>query len=240
MTDLDFFHKQTQELKKIKEEIVEDTMSYMSRFSRYDVDEEEVDNYLRMRLNRHQLIISSHTRGLRRGNSDPELSSMSIRRRCSTDSFDSFDLDSLGSIDSFGEVDTRKCQPAGDGSPSKNQATSCVGTDDSSYRNTDHDSCSYSISDYENQEAPMNGLSDIQVGFPLKVYSEVEVGLSINSHASLTGTTALSDSPSSHGRQENRIDQITFNNEEISIHFYSDEDSSSCDTDDDSEGILWA
>jgi hypothetical protein len=248
MTDLDFFHKQTQELKKIKEEIFEDTMSYMgSRFSSYDVDEEEVRNYLQMRLSRHQLVISSHTRDLKRGNSDPELNSMAIQRRCSTDSFDSFDFDDLGSwtsSDSFDEkVNTRECHPAGDCSPSsKRQATNCVvGMDDSSYRNTDHGSGSYPISDNEDLEAPMNGRSSIPLGLPLKVYSEVEVvGLSTNSHASLTGTIALSDSPSSQDRKENRMDQNIFNNSEVSIYFYSD-DASSCDTgDDDSEGIIRA
>jgi hypothetical protein len=87
----------------------------------------------------------------------------------------------------------------------------------------------------------MNGRSGIPPGLPVKVYSEVEVvGLSTSSHASLTGTIALSDSPTSHDRKENRMDQNIFNNSEISIHFYSD-DSSSCDTgDDDSKGIFSA
>jgi hypothetical protein len=263
MTDLDFFRKQAEEMKEIKEEIVQDLMKKLPHFRHHDVDEEEERNYLSKRLTRHQMVINSHTRGIKRGNSDPELNSMAVTRRRSFDSFN-FDFDFSDSDNDFSKENTRQRQPANGSSPSK-KVTSWsvpVGTDDSSSLNSHLVSCSCPISDCEDQEAPMNEVShidvslplqvfsDVEVDLPLEVSSKVEVDLSTNSHAShnsRTGTAGLSedsttqsDSPPSDGK-ENPIDQKMFNNEEISIHFSKDDDSSSWNTDDDdSEAILSA
>jgi hypothetical protein len=161
-------------------------------------------------LTRHQMVINNHTRGLKRGNSDPELNSMAFtRRRSFGDSFN-FDFDFCDSDDDFSTENTRQRQPAGCSSPSK-KVTSWrvpVGTDDSSSRDSDLDSCSCPISDCEDQQAPMNEVShlevslplpvfsDVEMDLPLEVYSKVEGGISTNRHAShnsRTGTAALSE-----------------------------------------------